>query len=84
MNNEKTERESGFINAYDAFKGFGFIRREKGKDVFFMYDQLPSDDFEPSEGDTVTFNVIKTPKGPRAEKVVKIGHADSVLIKNTP
>ncbi len=30
------EYGKGFVTSYDSFKGFGFIRREKGKDVFFF------------------------------------------------
>ena len=40
LTDSKDKRESGVIHTYDAFKGFGFIRRVKGKDVFFFYDQF--------------------------------------------
>ena len=69
-------RETGVIHAYDAFKGFGFIRRKKGKDVFFFYDELPDGDIEPSEGDLVSFEVRRMSKGPRAFNILKEGNVD--------
>jgi len=58
---------SGIINMYDPFKGIGFIRRSEGKDVFFLYDELPDMDYELTEGDHVTFEIEIKPKGPRAK-----------------
>lgn len=63
----------GFVNSYDAFKGFGFIRREKGKDVFFFYNDITGDAQEVSVGDTVEFDIEDTRKGPRARNLIKIG-----------
>jgi CspA family cold shock protein len=65
----------GVINMYDPFRGLGFIRREKGKDVFFLYDELPDVGFEPTVGDRVTFEVKKTPKGPRAYNIQLVTQA---------
>ncbi len=67
------KREHGRVRTYDHFKGFGFIRREKGKDVFFFYDQITEDDKNLSEGDTVSFTVDDAPKGPRALEIRKEG-----------
>lgn len=61
----KTE-DIGVINMYDPFRGLGFIRREKGKDVFFLFDELPDLEFEPTIGDKVKFDIKIMPKGPRA------------------
>lgn len=73
MDNEAPtpETERGLVNAYDTFKGIGFIRREKGKDVFFFYDDIVGDSGV-SVGDTVTFTIVKMPKGPRAYNVTVI------------
>ncbi len=65
---------TGLVHAYDPFKGYGFIRREKGKDVFFFYDDLPKEMVEVSEGDIVSFQVEKKPKGPRAKNIKKEGN----------
>lgn len=64
--------DTGFINAYDNFKGFGFIRREKGKDVFFSIDDFKAEiDIDSiSIGWTLLFDISKTKKGPRALNIV--------------
>ncbi len=66
-------KQHGTVNTYDIFKGMGFIRREKGKDVFFHYTSLICDDSLISEGDKVSFDVKKTGKGLKAVNVDKIG-----------
>lgn len=58
--------QNGHIHAFDPFKGFGFIRRTEGKDIFFHYSNLCSSEQSISVGDNVTFQVQETPKGPRA------------------
>ena len=60
----------GVVSAYDTFKGFGFIRREKGKDVFFFYDEIEDDGI--AVGDVVVFSLRDLPKGPRAYGVRKL------------
>ncbi|WP_275285877.1 retron Se72 family effector protein [Halomonas elongata] len=69
MKHEVTERETGTINHYSNLKGFGFIRRKKGKDVFFFYEDFVDGDADVVIGDTVSFEVKKMPKGPRAYKI---------------
>lgn len=56
----------GFVVSYDPFKGFGFIRREKGRDVFFFYDDIAEADLDIFEGVHVEFEVRVEKKGPRA------------------
>ncbi|WP_019617217.1 retron Se72 family effector protein [Psychromonas ossibalaenae] len=68
------QRENGIINAYDPFKGFGFIRREKGKDVFFLFDEALSVVGELTVGDLVSFEVEMKPRGPRAKNIEKSKH----------
>ena len=65
----------GVINMYDPFRGLGFIRRDRGKDVFFSFDDLPDLEYEPTVGDRVTFEVEKMPKGPRARKLKLVTQA---------
>ena len=64
-------KERGYINTYDPLKGFGFIRREKGKDVFFYYDELKTPEGKIGVGDNVSFSVESSGKGPRARDIVK-------------
>ncbi len=66
-------RFRGFVRVYDPFKGFGFIRREKGKDVFVSYAVL-NDEIEIAEGDWISFEIEMKPKGPSAINVLKEGH----------
>ncbi|HHG3225428.1 retron Se72 family effector protein [Vibrio fluvialis] len=59
---------NGRVNAYNDFKGFGFIRREKGKDLYFSVDDFTTEVNvdEIFIGMNLSFDVVKTPKGPRA------------------
>lgn len=66
-------KQYGIVNTYDIFKGMGFIRREKGKDVFFHYTSLNCDDSLISEGDKVSFDLNITEKGLKAVNVDKVG-----------
>lgn len=63
------KREFGVIKTFDYFKGYGFIRRLKGKDVFIFYSDVECDDTLISEGVPVSFEVELAPKGPRARKL---------------
>ena len=56
-------------------KGFGFIKVEgQEKDVFFHSKELVGITFdELREGDTLTFEIAQSPKGPNAIKVSKVG-----------
>lgn len=65
--------EFGTVRMFDSFKGFGFIRREKGKDVFVFFEDIEVKDRTLVEGDKVQFIVKKESKGPRAYQVQKIG-----------
>ncbi|RKR78196.1 CspA family cold shock protein [Marinobacter nauticus] len=62
----------GVVRTFDSIKGFGFIRRESGKDVFVFYDDILTRDRVLVEGDKVEFEIENMPKGPRARKVIKI------------
>ena len=63
----------GVVKIFDPLKGFGFIRRLKGRDVFVFYDDILGNDATLGEGDRVSFKIEVTPKGPRARKVKKEG-----------
>lgn len=66
-----TERFFGRVRMYEQFKGYGFIRRDKGKDVFFFYDDIEGGDRNIVEGDVVSFQVELAPKGPKAKALQK-------------
>lgn len=62
------EREAGTVTVCDNLKGYGFIRRQKGRDAFFFYTEVSGYDalVELYAGAKVSFVVEKTDKGPRA------------------
>ncbi|WP_208605797.1 retron Se72 family effector protein [Phytopseudomonas punonensis] len=70
---ENQELERGFVTVYNAFKGFGFIRRSKGKDVFFFYSDLVEGQEELIPGDIVEFEVRIESRGPKAYNLRRAG-----------
>ncbi len=66
-------REKGTVKWFNATKGYGFIQREKGGDVFVHYSAIQSDGYRSlNEGDAVEFDVQEGPKGLQAANVTKI------------
>ena len=64
------ERESGVVKWFDVKKGYGFIKREEGSDVFVHYSSIQGDDFRKlEEGQQVSFVVSETDKGLQAQDV---------------
>ena len=65
--------ETGTVKWFNNSKGFGFISREEGNDVFVHYKAINSDGFKTlEEGDKVQFDVEDGPKGLQATNVTKI------------
>ena len=65
--------EQGTVKWYKDDKGYGFIVREQGGDVFVHHTAIMGDGFKSlNEGDAVTFEVVEGPKGLQAKNVVKI------------
>ena len=61
----------GTVKWFNESKGFGFIAQEDGEDVFVHHTSISGSGFKSlSEGQAVTFDVEKTPKGLRAINVV--------------
>ncbi len=62
--------EKGTVKWFNAAKGFGFISREGGEDVFVHFKSISGDGFKSlNEGDAVQFEVEKGPKGLLATNV---------------
>ena len=65
--------EKGTVKWFNGSKGFGFISREQGEDVFVHFNAIVGDGYKNlDEGDQVTFEVEQGPKGLQAAKVSKI------------
>ncbi|MDD6663367.1 MAG: cold-shock protein [Bulleidia sp.] len=63
---------TGKVKWFNAEKGYGFITTEEGKDVFVHYSAIQCDGFKTlEEGDSVTFEVKESNRGPQASNVSK-------------
>jgi CspA family cold shock protein len=66
-----SERIQGTVKWFNATKGYGFISREGGEDVFVHYSAIQSEGFRSlNEGQKVEFSVESGPKGLQASNVV--------------
>lgn len=65
--------EYGIVKVFHPLKGFGFIQRPVGKDVFVMFGDIIDDDSTFIEGAHVSFNIEQAEKGPRARNVRLVG-----------
>ena len=65
--------EEGVVKWFNDAKGYGFIVRQQGPDVFVHHASIIAEGFRTlSVGDKVTFEVIEGPKGLQAKNVIKI------------
>ncbi|MBD3290008.1 cold-shock protein [candidate division KSB1 bacterium] len=65
--------EKGTVKWFNGSKGFGFITREEGDDVFVHYNSIEGSGYKSlDEGDQVQFETEEGPKGLQATKVSKI------------
>ncbi|MFE1630438.1 cold shock domain-containing protein [Brevibacillus reuszeri] len=63
----------GKVKWFNAEKGFGFIEREGGDDVFVHFSAIQSDGFRSlDEGQAVEFDIVEGDRGPQAANVVKV------------
>ena len=63
----------GKVKWFNDAKGYGFIAREDGPDVFVHYSAIQGDGFRSlAEGQSVAFEITEGPKGLQATNVVKV------------
>ena len=69
----KLAREQGVVKWFNASKGYGFIQRQSGEDVFVHFSAIQMDGYKSlNEGQLVEFEVRQGPKGFQAENVNKV------------
>ncbi|TAK11061.1 MAG: cold-shock protein [Anaerolineae bacterium] len=68
-----SEKEQGTVKWFNGAKGYGFIARENGEDVFVHFSAIMTDGFRSlDEGQRVEFTVEQGQKGLQAQNVVKL------------
>ncbi len=66
----------GKVKWFNAEKGFGFIEREDGDDVFVHFSAIQGDGFKTlEEGQTVTYDVVESDRGQQANNVTVVDTA---------
>ncbi len=64
------EKETGVVKRFNDQRGFGFIGRDTGDDVFVHHSAIEGEGFKTlNEGEKVEFNVVEGEKGPKALNV---------------
>ena len=67
---------TGQVKLFNNSKGYGFIGRNDGADVFVHYSAIVGEGYKSlQEGDTVEFEIVQGQKGPQAAEVVKVSQA---------
>jgi CspA family cold shock protein len=69
-----SERITGTVKWFNSSKGYGFIARDDGPDVFVHYSAIRGQGFRNlEEGEAVEFSIVEGPKGLQAADVDKMG-----------
>lgn len=70
-------RETGIVKWFSNEKGYGFIKRSNGEDVFVHYTDIVGDGFRSlKEGEAVDFEVVIGDRGPKAHRVSRQDASD--------
>ncbi|MBF0456283.1 MAG: cold-shock protein [Nitrospirae bacterium] len=63
---------NGKVKWFNETKGYGFIQKEDGKDIFVHYSAIAGSGYKSlKEGQAVTFDIVEEEKGPKAANVQK-------------
>ena len=69
---EHVERLKGTVKWFNNAKGYGFLGRDDGPDVFIHYSSITTEGYKSlQEGDKVEFEIVQGQKGPQAANVTK-------------
>lgn len=67
-------RETGIVKWFSREKGYGFVRRESGEEVFVHHTDIDGDGFRSlQQGEAVEFEIVSSDRGPRAGRVRRVG-----------
>jgi len=73
---ENVAQYKGVVKWFNNAKGYGFLGREDGADVFVHYSSIQLDGYKSlKEGDEVEFDIIQGTKGPQADQVARLKEA---------
>jgi CspA family cold shock protein len=65
----------GVVRWFNNAKGYGFVGREGGPDVFCHFSSIQSDGYKSlKDGDEVEFDVVQGEKGPQTDNVIRLKH----------
>ena len=68
-----SSREKGIVKWFNDSKGFGFIQRDSGEDIFVHFRAIQGDGYRSlKDGEAVEFSVVEGEKGLQAEEVRKV------------
>lgn len=66
-------QHAGTVKWFNNAKGYGFLGRDNGKDVFIHFSSIQADGYKSlKEGDPVEFDIIQGEKGPQADGVKRL------------
>lgn len=69
---------AGPVRWFNNAKGYGFLGREEGADVFVHFTAIEGDGYKSlKEGDRVEYDVVQGEKGPQADRVRPLKHGES-------
>jgi len=74
---KQAERIRGSVKWFNNAKGYGFLGRDGGADVFIHFSAIASEGYKSlQEGDQVEFEIVQGQKGPQAANVAKVQDQD--------